>query len=67
MKRKQYIQIILYCNQSCNHFYHNFDDGENCWCERLNMKVAEAGPADVMNDYTARPIPEVCPLDDVVE
>ena len=64
MTQKQYTKVILHCNQECGNFYHNYDDGENCWCNKLNKMVAEAGPADVMNDYTSREIPKECPLND---
>ena len=64
MTRKRYTKIIIYCNQSCDHFWHNYEDGENCWCDRLNKSVADYGGEDVMNDYTAREIPKDCPLDD---
>ena len=57
---------IMYCNNSCPHFYHKYDDFENIWCDKINQKVSDADVFDIiMFDYKHRSIPDLCPLEDV--
>ena len=66
IRRKAYVKILLYCNNSCDHFYHNYEDKENCWCDKLNKCIALYNGENVMGeDYSNREIPEECTLQDV--
>jgi len=60
---------IKFCNYSCPHFYHKFEDGDAAYCDKLNRKLTEEEDnyplADVMCDYVSRKIPSWCPLEDV--
>ena len=65
---KKVIREIHYCNDHCPHFYHNFEDSENCWCNKLDKKVYDYDDASYPTelsifDTKERPIPEDCPLD----
>lgn len=55
---------IEYCNSVCPHFYHNYGDGENIWCDKLKKKVidVEDEPFLIWGDCKPRPIPDDCPL-----
>jgi len=66
IRRKSYVKILLYCNNSCDHFYHKYEDKENCWCDKLNKCIALYNGENVMGeDYSNREIPEECTLQDV--
>ena len=61
---------VEYCNGECPHFYHMFEDNENCYCSKLDKKVYDWGQGDLLGecemnimDYVHRKIPEECPLD----
>jgi hypothetical protein len=57
---------IEYCNDRCPQFYHNYEDGENCWCVKLNKKIFECDTVYVFGeDFKHRNIPDECPLDRV--
>jgi len=54
---------IEYCNSTCIHFYHKYEDMENCWCSKINKKIFECDTLMNLNDYKKREIPKVCPLE----
>jgi hypothetical protein len=53
---------IEFCNARCPHFYFNFDDFDNCWCDKLNRRIFKSCGFDP-SDCEERLIPEDCPLD----
>ena len=54
---------IEFCNSRCPHFYHKYEDDENCWCIKLNKRIAEPGDGvNVWMDFTERAFPEECQL-----
>jgi len=62
---KLVVYKIKFCNSTCPHFYHNYEDFENVWCSKLDQKVYTAGLDDMIwDDFETRPIPEECPLED---
>lgn len=64
---------VMFCNHSCPHFYHKFEDFENCYCSELDKKVYDYGYDPLvyedpfMFDSVERPIPADCPLPDITE
>lgn len=65
MTKKCEIEIV-YCNNTCPHFYHKYEDYENIWCNKLDQKVSDAEEYDmVLFDYKKRLIPNICPLEDI--
>ena len=61
---------VEFCNSSCPHFYHRFDDQENCYCSKLNKKVYDygydpIGYEDTFYDHVNRPFPKECPLKEI--
>jgi hypothetical protein len=58
---------IEFCNSDCPHFYHKYEDHENCWCVKLNKKIFDFNVddhIDSIGDCTERAFPEECPLPD---
>lgn len=64
MIKKIVVTTISSCNSQCPHFYHNFNDGENVWCDILDRKVSEYDGSCIILDFAKRPIPKECPLND---
>lgn len=62
---KKCLLKIEYCNSICPHFYHNYDDKENIYCDNLNKKIydCEDDCIDVFYDFRKRDIPTDCPLE----
>ena len=55
---------IEFCNSLCRQFYHNYEDGENCWCAVLNKKIFDCNDMDnIFYDHTGREFPKECPLE----
>ena len=71
MTDKMAVIFVHHCNNHCPNFYHNYGDHENMWCVMLGRKVYDYGDCDHLyeeyEDYTLRPIPDDCPLEDVVK
>lgn len=53
---------IEYCNNRCPYFYHNYEDFDNIWCDKLNKKIFDCGDGLIMFDFSKRKIPDECPL-----
>jgi uncharacterized protein YutD len=67
MKKHVIIEYdIEYCNRGCPHFYFKFEDGDNCWCDKLNKRMYNSDDVS-WDDRKTRPIPDDCPLEDVGE
>lgn len=58
---------IEYCNSECSHFYHNYKDHENIWCDLLDRKIFEDDgyendEGEILYDSRKREIPKDCQL-----
>lgn len=54
---------IEHCNNGCPHFYHNYYDRENIWCELLNEKIYDYdGDFLMWHDSKKREFPQNCKL-----
>lgn len=54
---------IKHCNSMCIHFYYNYFDNENIWCDKLNKKIYECDDFPRWSgDFKERPFPKECPL-----
>jgi hypothetical protein len=66
MKKHVVIEYdIQYCNGRCPHFYFKFEDGDNCWCDKLDKRVYVSDDVS-WDDRKTRPIPKDCPLPNAV-
>lgn len=57
---------IEHCNAKCPHFYHNYKDWDNMWCDLLEKKIFEDDGGLAWNDLRKRDIPKECPLPMVI-
>jgi hypothetical protein len=62
--KRAYVDV-KHCNAICPHFCHSYEDGEAIWCLKLRKIVYPPDDGPIFNDYTPRPIPTDCPLEDV--
>lgn len=53
---------VEYCNSRCPHFYHNYYDGENIWCDLLGKMIYSYNNELPFRDLKMREIPKECPL-----
>ena len=63
---KKCVIEIKYCNSRCPHFYHDYYDHENIYCNKLDKKIydCEDDCYEFWNDRTLRVFPAECPLED---
>lgn len=53
---------IEHCNSMCPHFFHNYKDGDNIWCELLKRRIFENFDGLIWDDMQQREIPQECKL-----
>jgi len=56
---------IDHCNCLCPYFYHNYEDNDNIYCNKLNKKIYECDDGDAFFDLNQRGIPGECPLENI--